>query len=111
MTDFADWLEEQINLKGWRPAELASRSGLDPGFVNHLLNRKRNPGPKASRAIAHALDLPEEEVFRQAGLLSPKPEDPPGLGEWIRMYVLADEEERDRMLEIAKTLSQRSRKE
>ena len=57
------------------------------------------------------LTLPEDEVFRQAGQLSPKPEDPPGLGEWIRMYVLADEAERDRMLEVAKTLSRRSRKE
>ncbi len=110
MTDFADWLEEQLVSKEWRPAELASRSRLDPGFVNHLLNRNRNPGPKACRAIAHALDLPEEEVFRQAGLLSPKNEDPPTLREWIHYFLQADDEERDRMLEIAKTLSQRSRK-
>jgi len=68
-------------------------------------------GTKADRSIAHVLDLPEEEVFRQAGLLSPKPEEPPTLSEWIHLFLEADEEERDPMLEEARTLSQRSRRE
>ena len=110
MTDFATWLENQLVLKEWRPAELASKSGLDPGFVNHLLNRNRNPGPKACNAIAHALDIDPEDVFRAAGLLPPKPDEPPTLSEWIHLYLEADEEERDRMLEVARTLSRRSQR-
>ena len=107
---FSVWLEEQMREREWTQAELARKAGLTRGAINNILTQHRQPGPEAARAIAHALDLPEEEVFRQAGLLSAKPEEPPGLGQWIRMYVLADEEERDRMLDIAETLSRRSRK-
>jgi transcriptional regulator with XRE-family HTH domain len=108
---FSKWLQSELDKQEWTQADLARKTDLSRAAVSLVLSKNRKPGPDFCRAIAHALDLPEEEVFRQAGLLSPKLEDPPGLGEWIRMYVLADEEERDRMLEIAKTLSQRSRKE
>ena len=107
---FSTWLEGKMKEEEWSQAELARRAGLTRGAINNILTEHRQPGPEACRAIAHALDLPEEEVFRQAGLLSPKNEDPPNLREWIHYFLQADEEERERMLEIAKTLSQRSRK-
>ena len=109
MTDFAEWLEIQLSERNWRPAELARRTGLDTGYISNLLNRERNLGPRAGRAIAHALDLPEELVFREAGLLSPKNEEPPEVEEWVYYYLKASKEERLRMLEVAKILSQRSR--
>ena len=109
--EFSKWLQKEMDKQEWTQADLARKSNLSRAAVSQVISENRGPGTEFCRAIAHALDLPEEEVFRQAGLLSPQPEDPPNLGEWIRMFVLADEEERDRMLEIAKTLSQRSRKE
>ncbi len=110
MSDFAEWLDLQLKERDWRPVELARRAGIDTGMVSNLLNRKRNAGPETCRAIAHALDLPEEEVFRKAGLLSPKPEEPPNLAQWVMIFLEADEEERDRMIEVAKTLLRESKK-
>ena len=109
--EFSGWLQDKIDKREWTQADLARKTDLSRAAVSQVLSENRRPGPEFCRAIARALDLPEEEVFRQAGLLSPKAEEPPNLGEWIRMFVLADEDERDRMLEVARTLSQRSRKE
>ena len=109
--EFSGWLQIEIDKREWNQADLARKTEMSRAAVSQVLSENRRPGPEFCRAVAHALDLPEEEVFRQAGLLTPKQEEPPNLGEWIRMFVLADEEERDRMLDIARTLSRRSRKE
>ena len=109
--EFSKWLQEEIDKREWTQADLARKTNLSRAAVSQVLSENRRPGPEFCRATAHALDLPEEEVFRQAGLLSPKLEEPPGLGKWIRMFILADEDERDRMLDIAETLSRRSRKD
>ena len=108
--EFSSWIQKNLDQRGMTQADLARGSGLTSAAVSRIMDGSRGVGPDASRAIARALDLPEEEVFRQAGLLSPKNEDPPTLSEWIHYFLQADEEERDRMLEVAKTLSQRSRK-
>ena len=107
---FSGWLQEELNKREWTQADLSRKSEVSQAQIARIMSGSRGIGPEACKEIAHALDLPEEEVFRQAGLLSPKVEEPPNLGEWIRMFVLADEEERDRMLEVARTLSRRSRK-
>ena len=107
---FSGWLQEEIDKREWTQANLARKAHVSRAAVSQVISENRKPGPDFCRAIAHALDLPEEDVFRQARLLSPKAEEPPNLGEWIRMFVLADGDERDRMLEIARTLSRRSRK-
>ena len=107
--DFPSWLQTEMEERKISQAELSRLSGISPAQISKIINMQSPPGSESCRAIAHALDLPEEEVFRKAGLLSPQVEEPPNLGEWIRMFVLADEEERDRMLEVARTLSRRSR--
>lgn len=115
--NFSRWLKENLDQREMTQADLARESGLTSAAISRIMRGSRGVGPEGCRAIAHALKLSEEKVFRQAGLLSQDtqesqdPEDPPTLKEWIWYYLQADEEERERMLEIAKTLSQRSRKE
>ena len=112
-TDFPKWLQERLDQRDMTQADLARKGGLTTATISRIMGGSRRPGPEACRAIALALEVKEEEVFRQAGLLSPEarePEEPPTLKDWIWYYLQADEEERDRMLEIAKTLSKRSRK-
>lgn len=72
--DFADWLEQQLKLRDWSPSDLARAANVFPGTITRILNRERNAGKKVARSIAAALKLPEEEVFRRAGLLSPRPQ-------------------------------------
>ena len=109
ITDFAEWLEKELIEQKVTQAELSRRSGISPSQISKILNMQSSPGPEACTAIARALDLPEEEVFRHAGLLSPKIEDAPNLAEWVHLFIKATPEERDRMLELARVLSRRSR--
>lgn len=108
---FAQWLQDELNKRGWDQAELSRRSNVSKGQISRVMSTSRGIGPDTAKAIAHALDLPEELVFREAGLLSDKPEEPPTLSEWIHLFLTADKEERERMLELARVLSRRSQKQ
>ena len=70
--DFGDWLKEEMDRQGLGTRELARLSGLGTGTVPRVLNGTRKPGPDFCRNVARALRIPEEEVFRRAGLLSKK---------------------------------------
>jgi transcriptional regulator with XRE-family HTH domain len=74
--NFADWLEEEIQKRGWQPSDMAREANTYPATITRILNRMRNPGPDICLAIAKALDMPPEEVFRKAGLLPDLPYGP-----------------------------------
>jgi len=75
MTHFTDWLQSELNERGWGPADLAKRMGSYPATVSNVLNGLRNPGPDFCRGVARALGYPQEFVFRLAGLITdPTPE-------------------------------------
>ncbi len=86
---FTAWLREELEKREWSQNELARRAGLTSASVSYVLNELRGPGPEFCQAIAQALRLPEEFVFRQAGLLAPVPPDAQvgPLVEWL--YALA----------------------
>jgi transcriptional regulator with XRE-family HTH domain len=63
---FGEWLEKELNLRGWTRVEFARRSGISRPHVGRLINDKRKPGPGTCAAIAKALDMPVEEVLRVA---------------------------------------------
>jgi len=72
--DFVEWLNKEIEQRFWRPADLAKAANLYPSTIAKVLARDRQPGPEVCLAIAKALKMPPEEVFRQANLLPPLPE-------------------------------------
>lgn len=74
--DFADWLIEQMNKRGWSQADLANAAGLNRQVISTYVNRQRQkPDSEVLVALARALHLPPETVFRAAGLLPPVSED------------------------------------
>ncbi len=105
--EFGEWLQEQIESRGWHQARLARRSGISAGQIARVLNNTRRPGPEFCRAIAKALELPEGLVFTQAGLLSPeqRKDDPPTLAEWIALFRQSNTDKQKDLLEVARTLS------
>lgn len=106
--DFNMWLQNRLDERGWNQSKLAQRSGISQGQIARIMNGTREAGPRVCRAIARALNLPEEEVFRAAGLLTKSNGDePPTLKEWIHLYVQASPDERDRMLDLARYLSRK----
>jgi transcriptional regulator with XRE-family HTH domain len=102
--DFANWLNEQLMQRGWDQAELTRRSRISSGLLSRIYAGERHPGPTTCRAIARALHLPPEEVFRQAGLLPKLRQQPEGSEELLHLYTEMTEEERSRLLAIARTL-------
>lgn len=73
MDNFGDWILERLKEKKWRQADLARAANLDTAVISNLINSKRGPGEDTCKAIARALDLPPETVFRAAGLLPELP--------------------------------------
>ena len=69
MNELPEWLNEEIQDRGWSIRELARRAGITHAAISHVLNGSRQPGSGFCTAIARALQLPAEEVFRRAGLL------------------------------------------
>jgi transcriptional regulator with XRE-family HTH domain len=68
-TNFADWLREKLKKENWSQAELSRRSGVSPAQITRVISGERGLGEQSILAIAQALKLPPEEVFRAAGLL------------------------------------------
>lgn len=79
MTTFSDWLTSQMRERNISPAELSRLIKKDQSVVSRLLNSERSPANETLEAIARALKLPPEIVFRAAGILPPKAED----DEWV----------------------------
>ena len=71
---FSEWLMNELNNRNINQSELARLSGVSRGAISHIINGVRQPGPDICDAIANALNLAPETVFRAAGLLPPKPE-------------------------------------
>lgn len=72
--NFPDWLRKELDVRDWTQADLSRRSGVSTGQIARLLSGERGLGPDSILAIAKALKLPPEEVYRAAGLLPPKSE-------------------------------------
>lgn len=71
-TTFVDWLQSEMNQRGWTQADLARRSHVTQTHISRIMSEMRRPGPDALMNIAQAMHLPADEVFRRAGLLPPR---------------------------------------
>jgi transcriptional regulator with XRE-family HTH domain len=68
-SNFSQWLEEKIDEKGWSWNKLAENAGLSSGTMYNIRDGTRGVGENSLRAIAGALQLPVEIVYRAAGFL------------------------------------------
>lgn len=66
---FRDWLLNELKKRGWSQSELAKRAGLAPSTISNILNANKGLGEVSLSAIAKALNVPTEIVFRAAGFL------------------------------------------
>lgn len=66
---FADWLEEQMRGRDWKPVEFARAAGMQPAVLSRILNQEREASPESCKAIARALRVPVEDVFIARGWL------------------------------------------
>lgn len=71
--DFAEWLQVEIDKRGWSQSDCARAAGLNRAVINKLLNGRCRPQPTTLIAIAGAFKIPPEMAYRAAGLLPPSP--------------------------------------
>ena len=69
MSAFSEWLQFELDKRGWNQGDLMRASGLRRSVISNLINERRNPGKITCQAIAHGLNLPKDTVYRAAGLL------------------------------------------
>ena len=109
MSDFPEWLQGELDKRGWKHSDLARKSGSLPTYITGLLAGYRLPSPRFCRPIAHALDLPEEVVFRKAGLLSTLPFDSSKYTDWIGLFSQLSEDNQQEMIEFARIKLKRTK--
>lgn len=111
--DFPQWLQKKMDERGWGQSDLAREARINRQVIWGYLNRKRGkPDEDQLKAIARALEIPLEEIYRVAGILPPEPE--PDLLTKAIMHLVRDLEndEKNEVLEYVKLrrrISKRSR--
>jgi transcriptional regulator with XRE-family HTH domain len=99
--EFIAWLQEQLTQRGWDQAELARRSRITTAHISRLLTGENQPGPEACVKLARALQLPPEE-----GLLPRTKSTPEGVDGLLYYFTQVEEEDRRRILAMARAVYQ-----
>ena len=83
---FSEWLQAEMNKRGWSQSDLARAADLNRAVINKLLNGKSHPQPATLEAISRALKLPIETTYRAAGLLPANSDNDDTLEEAIYVF-------------------------
>ena len=68
-TFFTQWLQSEMDKRGWSQSDCARAADLNRAVINKLLNGRCRPQPATLMAIARAFKIPVEIAYRAAGLL------------------------------------------
>ena len=82
---FSEWLQIEMDKRGWSQSDLARASDLNRAVINKLLNGKSHPQPATLECISRALKIPIEMTYRAAGLLPNNPENDDAIEEAIHV--------------------------
>jgi len=73
MSRLTDYLNAQLDDRGWSKSELARRAGVSSSQVIDVINERSNPGPEFCIAVARALGDHPEDLLRMGKYLPPLP--------------------------------------
>ena len=106
--EFGEWLREELENRNWSQAELGRRTNrVRQVYSPYIKGKVKSPNPEVLKDIADAFGLPRSLVFEKAGFLDTQDENPPGLAEWMHIFRIADDEERERLLDYARYIRDR----
>lgn len=71
MTEFAMWIQRELDRRGWSRSEAARRGEISPSAIDKIMGGFANPGIEFCKGISRAFAMPLEDVFRQAAILPP----------------------------------------
>jgi len=105
---FSEWLQSEIDLRGWSWNKLASEAHLSSGTIYNIRDQVRGVGPDSIKAIADALKLDPEYVMRVAGLLPPERGEPSApIQEVIQLMERIPARDQQHLLEIVRAYCRR----
>lgn len=107
---FSDWLLEKIKERGWTQADLARASGLTTAAISKYMSG-RIPEKDALKRIAHAFDVPIEELYRVTGMLPPNTESDLLTKTIMHLMRDLDNDEKTEILEYVKLRKRISRRD
>jgi transcriptional regulator with XRE-family HTH domain len=93
--EFPDWLQKEMDQRGWSFSDLARAAGVSRGTIGNVVRGERAAGRRLATAIAKAFDYPPETVFRAAGLLPEEGDKPENwdMLEWLFQTAHPDDQE------------------
>ncbi len=100
MSDFKTRLKEEMSKRGMTQSDLARKSDMSVSAVSLVINGRRGVGEDFCQAVARALGLPVETVYRAAGLLPPVPDDVEYLEKFRLLLHYLEPDDRDRLEKI-----------
>jgi transcriptional regulator with XRE-family HTH domain len=102
---FAEWLNEQLQLRGLNQRQLAKLAGVSPATIYKLLNSKtKQPKPETCKRIAKALKISPNRVLRVANIMQDENKFPEQ-DDLIYFVGQLIPEKRQEILDIVKALS------
>lgn len=104
--NFSFWLQREREKRGLTQAKLAAKAGLNRAVINKIENGQSEPSPETLQAIADALNIPDEVVFRAAGYLR-SPADTEYQGEFFHLLSQLSPQERQEILELLRFKAER----
>ncbi len=76
LSPFGEWLMAEGAARNLTQTQLAHASGLSQGTVSLITRGIQQPRVTTCQALARGLNIPVENVLRQAGLMDPDPQRP-----------------------------------
>jgi len=83
---FSEWLQTEMDKRGWSQSDLARSADLNRAVINKLLNGKSHAQPATLEAISRALKIPLETTYRAAGLLPINTDNDDAIQEAIHVF-------------------------
>ena len=109
-SEFLDWINENLQKRGWTRADLARRTKISQSAYSMIFSGQREPGNDVLSALAKVFDLDLENVFRIAGILPAPKEWSPTQAEWDDVFDRLSPQDQEELLQIARLKLDRQHK-
>ena len=112
MTDFSDWLNDELMRRGWRQADLVRATGISRSGVSLLMNGQIRPAPQTVLQLSRVLKVPPDFIMRKVGYLPPRAEGgDPTLEEVNFKYAMLPDAQKQLVLDYLDFLLMRFKKD
>jgi len=101
MSNFGEWLAEELARRHWTQADLTRRSGLPSPTLSRIISGERGAGRKSLARIAAALEYPVGVVAEAAGMGAYRNGDSPALVRLVEVARALSDADLDELTHLA----------